>query len=79
MPGDTNLDSAAVAIAVGDTVKITGTVASINLVDNRFNDVAVTLTNPKTGIIPPVGIEPNSGEIGARRTVYLPASVLTKV
>jgi hypothetical protein len=79
MPGDTNRDSANVAIAVGDTVNIVGTVSAINLVDNRFNDVEVTLSHPVAGVIPPVGLEVNNGEIGARKKVYLPASVVTKV
>ncbi len=79
MPGDTNLDSAAVAIAVGNTVNIVGTVTAINLVDPRFNDIEVTLSHPVTGVTPTVGSEVNNGEIGARKKVYLPASCVTKV
>jgi hypothetical protein len=46
MPATNIIDAVGTVISVGATVKLVGTVTSINAFDQHFGEVVVTLSNP---------------------------------
>ncbi len=80
MPGqDSPNDANGVALAVGDTVKLVGVITAMDLFNNRFNDLTVTITHPITGILPVQGATGGDATVPGYRTVItVPAAVLVK-
>lgn len=77
MPGqDSPNDANGVAITVGATVKLVGTVASLNLFDNRFNDVVITLSHPVAGQLPTFLTGGDSSQPGYKVQISVPPNVL---
>lgn len=72
-------DANGVALVVGDTVKLVGVVTSMNLFDNRFNDLTITISHPITSILSQTGITGADATVPGYRTVItVPAAVLVK-
>lgn len=77
---DSPNDSGGTPITLNATVKLVGTVTSLNLFDNRFNDIEVTLAHPLAASAnggPPLGVTGGDVGPGARIKIYVPPSVLT--
>lgn len=78
---DSPNDSNGVALVVGDTVKLVGTVTAMNLFDNRFNDLEVTLSHPLSAATfsgPQLGVTGGDVGPGPRLKVNVPAVMLIK-
>lgn len=81
MAADAVLDSAGVALAVNDTVNLVGTVTAINLLDNRFNDIEVTLSHPTTVAPRPtasINLTKDAAEVRGFKKIRVNAAALTK-
>lgn len=79
---DSPNDSGGVALVVGDTVKLVGTVSAMDLFNNRFNDIEVTLSHPPSATVfsgPQLGITGADMTVpGPRLKITVPAFMLTK-
>ena len=81
---DPPVDANGATITVGATVKLVGTVASINSFDNRYNDIVVTLLHPvittpssSNPAIPGVNLTGGDPSVpGYRTTISVPPTVL---
>ncbi len=76
---DPSLDSAGTPIILGDTVKLVGVITGVNLFDNRFRDIEVTLSHP-VAMTPQASPTEggNATNLGPGLKINVPASVLTK-
>lgn len=78
---DSPNDANGVPLVAGDTVKLVGTITGMNLFDNRFNDIEVTLSHPLSASVfqgPPLGITGGDVGTGPRLKVSVPAAMLVK-
>jgi hypothetical protein len=74
---DSPNDANGAAVTLGAAVKLQGTVTAINLFDNRFNDIEVTITHPLAAqdtIKQPTGAD--SSVPGLRLKFTVPAGYL---
>lgn len=46
------LDANGTPITVGATVKLVGTVLSVNQFDNRYNEILISISHPIAGVVP---------------------------